>query len=373
MLKLIFYILFALTLFSACENEPSKPELCDSDQSLDVVTSRSFKMGFTTWSFGPDAEDVEATYQFINGHADIYSEHLDEAIPWKALLNHTAFPTKFNNDMAYKVSKRSANQQMLLSVSLLNIDRNNLMKDYDGTVPLYSAMNDIAIEDAYFDYLVYLIELFKPNYLVTAMEVNELKVKSETRWEEYKLLMSNIRSRIKTAYPSLQISESVTLHNWYLPNVENQTAFVDDITSYINQNLDFAAISFYPFLKGMHTKTDMQKAFDFLHGETIKPVAFVETSHIAEDLVVPSFSLNINGSVCEQKEYLEVLLLNAWLHDYQFIIWWAHRDFDELWAIFPDETKDLGLLWRDTGLLDEAGNERPAFETWQKILEVEHL
>lgn len=373
MTRPIIFILFAVALLMSCEEDRTKPYTCDSDHSLDSMTSRSFKMGFTTWTFGPDVEDMEATYQFINEHADIYSEHLDEAIPWKALLNHTAFPAKFNNDMAYKVSKRPGNQQMLLSVSLLNIDRDNLMKDYDGSVPSYVTMNDKAIEDAYYDYLVYLINLFKPDYLVAAMEVNELKIKSESLWGEYQLLMSNIRSRIKTAYPSLKISESVTLHNWYLPNVVNQEAFVADVSNYVNQNLDFAAISFYPFLKGMHTKVEMQRAFDFLHGETTKPVAFVETSHIAENLIVPSFNLNINGSVCEQQDYLEVLLLNAWTHDYQFIIWWAHRDFDELWQIFPDETKDLGLLWRDTGLLDEDGNERPAMETWQKILEVEHL
>jgi hypothetical protein len=367
MKKPIIYFLLATALFNACEEDKTNNVTCNSNPSLDVITSRNFKMGFTTWSYGPDVADIEATYQFINENADIYSEHLDEAIPWNALINHTAFPAKFNNDMAYKVSKKMANHQMLLSVSLLNIARDNLLNDYDGTLPTFAALNDKVIEDAYYDYLTYLINLFHPDYLVAAMEVNELKVKSETKWGEYKLLMANIRSRIKTAYPNLKISESITLHNWYYPNVTNPTEFIAEIDSYVNDNLDFAAISFYPFLKGMHTKTEMQKGFDFLHQHTTKPIAFVETSHIAEDLDVPSFKLFVNGDVCEQKDYLEVLLLNAHLHNYQFVIWWAHRDFDELWAIFPDETKDLGKLWRDTGLLDQDGNERPAFAVWKEI------
>jgi hypothetical protein len=56
------------------------------------------------------------------------------------------------------------------------------------------------------------------------------------------------------------------------------------------------------------------------------------------------------------------------LKDYEFIIWWAHRDFDALWETFPPELRDLGQLWRDTGLLDESGNERQAFLLWSEQL-----
>ena len=43
----------------------------------------------------------------------------------------------------------------------------------------------------------------------------------------------------------------------------------------------------------------------------------------------------------------------------------CYPDFDALWQTFPDEVKAIGQIWRDTGLLDEDGNERPAFTVWQ--------
>ena len=130
--------------------------------------------------------------------------------------------------------------------------------------------------------------------------------------------------------------------------------------------MDFVAVSFYPFFKGQHTKEEFQQAFNFLHDKVNKPIAFVETTHIAEDLSVPAFDLFIEGDECEQNAYLEILLANAQKENYEFVIWWAYKDFDSLWQTFPDEVKDVGKLWRDTGLIDENGNERKGYLTWRK-------
>ena len=110
-----------------------------------------------------------------------------------------------------------------------------------------------------------------------------------------------------------------------------------------------------------------RKAFDFLHSKVNIPIAFAETNHIAEDLIVEGLSLNIESDEKEQEDYLETLLLNAHNKQYKFIIWWAHRDYDALWETFPAEVKDVGKVWRDTGLQDEDGNERRTFKLWQKI------
>jgi len=326
-------------------------------------------MGFSTWSFGPNEADKDETYQFINSHADIYSEQIDDKIPWNAWINNSTLPTEFSNDIDFRLTKKLNNHKLLLSVSLLNTDRSDLLEDYDGSIPTYSALNDAKIENAYFRHLEYLISKFNPDYLVIAMEVNELKLKSESKWAEYKVLMNNIRSRLKIVYPNLPLAESVSLHNWYNPEVVNPTDFISEMSNYVNQNMDFAAISYYPFFKGQHTKSEFQQAFDFLHSEVTIPIAFVETSHLAENLEISSFNLNIEGDVYEQKEYLETLLLNAYNQDYEFIIWWAYRDYDKLWETFPAEYKDVGKLWRNTGLLDKNGTERPSFTIWKEILD----
>ncbi len=369
MIKTISYILLGILFLSSCNKDNISTLTCEDNNSLDVITQRNFEMGFSTWSFGPNEVDKEQTYQFIESNADIYSEQIDDKIPWNAWINNSTLPTEFTNNINYRVSKRLNNHKLLLSVSLLNTDRSDLLEDYGGSIPAYSALNDTSIENAYFKHLEYLISKFNPDYLVIAMEVNELKLKSETKWAEYKLLMNNIRNRLKIDYPNLPLAESVTLHNWYNPEVTHPTDFISEISNYVNQNMDFAAISYYPFFKGQHTKSEFQQAFDFLHSEVTIPIAFVETTHLAENLEISSFNLNIESDVCEQKEYLETLLLNAYNQNYEFIIWWAYRDYDKLWETFPPEYKDVGKLWRDTGLLDENGTERPSFTVWKEILE----
>ncbi|HKK61971.1 MAG TPA: hypothetical protein VJ951_05395, partial [Bacteroidales bacterium] len=133
--------------------------------------------------------------------------------------------------------------------------------------------------------------------------------------------------------------------------------------------MDFVAISFYPFFKNQNSVNDFQQTFDFLHNRIDKPIAFVETCHLAENLLVTNLNLSISGNEVEQNSYLETLLTNAQEQNYEFVIWWAHRDYDALWETFPPELKDIGKLWRDTGLLDEDGNERVSYTTWKTSLE----
>jgi len=365
----ILYIFLGLLFLTSCKKDNVSPLTCVNDNSLNIITQRNFKMGFSTWSFGPNKADKDETYQFINSNADIYSEQIDDKIPWSAWINNSTLPTEFTNDINFRLKKRLNPHKLLLSVSLLNKDRSDLLEDYDGSIPTYSALNDKKIENAYFKHLEYLISKFNPDYLVIAMEVNELKLKSETKWSEYKLLMNNIRSRLKIDYPNLPLAESVSLHDWYNPEVANPTDYISEISNYVNQNSDFAAISYYPFFKEQHTKTEFQQAFDFLHSEVTIPIAFVETTHLAENLNISSFNLSIESNICEQKDYLETLLLNAYNQHYEFIIWWAYRDYDKLWETFPSKYKDVGKLWRNTGLLDENGTERPSFTIWKEILE----
>lgn len=370
MIRNILYTLFGLIFLSSCDkdNEDIIPLTCKNDNSLNVISQRNFNMGFSTWSFGPNEANKNETYQFIALNSDIYSEQIDNKIPWSAWINNSSLPTEFLNEINYRVSNRLSNHKLVLSVSLLNTDRNDLLEDYDGTIPNYSTLNDTNIENAYFKHLEYLILKFNPDYLVIAMEVNELKINSETKWTEYKLLINNIRRRIRNAYPNLPLAESVTLHNWYNPEVANQADYISEISNYVNQNSDFAAISYYPFFKGQHTKTEFQQAFDFLHSEVTIPISFVETTHLAENLVINSINLSIQSDECEQKEYLITLLLNAYHQNYEFVIWWAYRDYDKLWETFPAEYKDLGKIWRDTGLLDENGSERPSLTIWKEIM-----
>ena len=357
----LIFLSLVLTI-SACRKRPAA-ENCNDPQFLAGYNTRPFKMGFTSWIYAPDFTARQGTYDFIGGHADIYSEQIDDRIPWQALIANQPLPQSFTNDIDQRVMLRPAGKKLLLSVSLLNINRTGLLEDLDGSIP---ALEDPAVADAYYRLLVYLAGRFDPDFVVLAMEVNELLIRAPEKWQAYKTLIGTVKSRLKNTYPALPFSESVTLHNWYQPGVPNVVAFQAEMKTYVNA-LDFAAISFYPFLKAQHDAPAFQQAFDFLHQQVTVPIAFSETAHIAEPLSVPSLNISIDGSPCEQNAYLEVLLTNAQVKQYLFLIWWAHRDYDRLWAIFPESTKDIGLLWRDTGILDQDGRERPAYSTWRSV------
>ena len=365
----IIIAIFVLLNYSCGENDgiTSTPNNCNATDIFSDYSSRNFKMGFTSWSFGPNQQDVDDTYQFIENNADIYSEHIDNKIPWNAWINNLALPLEFINEISGRVARKINSDQLLLSVSLLNSDRSDLAEDFDGIIPTYTNLNDIEIEDAYFKHIQYLVNEFTPDYLVIAIEVNELKLRSPNKWKAYKLLINNVKSRIKQLHPNLNISESISLHNLYEPDVSNPIEYINEMIDYMNQ-MDFVSISFYPFFKNQHTSTDFQQTFDFLNSRINKPIAFVETGNLAEDLSVPNLNISITGNQCEQNIYLETLFTNAQVENYEFVIWWTHRDYDALWETFPIEIKGLGKLWRDTGLLDENGTERMAYLTWKSIL-----
>ncbi len=368
MLRGTFLALFFLLFIGCTKDVPEVLKPCPDNPDLESISSRHFQMGFTSWPFGPAVNDVTATYDFIHSHGDIYAEHIDDHIPWSAWMNDTKLPDAFTENIAFRLSQKPADQPLLLSVSILNTSRDDLAADFDGNTPHYAHINNRNIENAYVKHLEYLIQQFQPDYLVLGLEINDFWINAHAKWANFKALMLNIQFRIKQTYPDLMVSQSVTLHNWYEPGFFGAQDYMEEITEFVNE-LDFVAISFYPFLKDLHQEDDFQQALDFVHARVRKPIAFVETAHNAADISLPSLNLFIQGTPCEQKAYLETLFLNANKQDYAFIIWWAHRDYDALISSFPPELMDLGKIWRDTGLMDENGNARPAFEVWEKTLE----
>lgn len=355
-----------LLIFTGGCKKYTRKQPCPTAQ-LPAIGKRNVSMGFTTWPFGPGYDDRVATYRFIKENADIYSEQFDNFIPWQAIINGEPLPKSLADDIVSRKSLRPPGHRLMLSVSLLNIMRDNLLPDEDGTLPAHTFMNDKIITDTYSSFCKYLVNQFNPDYLVVAMEVNELRIRRPDKWAEYKLLAATVKAQLKQEFPSLKMAESVTLHNWFQPSVSNPEVFVQEMTSYVNAQ-DFAAISFYPFLKGPSTKAQYQQAFDFLHSHAQKPIAFTETTHIAENLSVPALDISISSDQCQQNDYVETLLANANAHNYEFVIWWTHRDYDALWVTFPDDTKDIGKLWKDSGLQDEKGRDRKGLETWKAIL-----
>ncbi|MAY82925.1 MAG: hypothetical protein CMP59_02220 [Flavobacteriales bacterium] len=360
--------LIVISLFSCKEDDDEEIiDGCCLGQILPSITNRDFKMGFTTWPYNAQLGGQDTTYAFLKANGDIYAEHIDDRIPWSAWINNTALPQDFINNIQGRKQRKINGNDLLVSVSLLNNLRTDLAEDYNGDTLAYDSLNQSNIISAYYKHIDYIVTELQPDHLVIAMEVNELLKNAPSKWDGYKKLMDSVRTQLKAKYPNLPMSESITLHNlaYNASAIEQQ-----EVVSYINSTQDFASISFHPHIGGLGATNPEQidNGFVFLNSNIQLPIAFVETSALAEDLIVPNLNVNIPSDQGFQLEYLKTLLLQADVNDYEFIIWWCHRDYDALWQTFPPSVKDLGQLWRDTGLLDEDGNERISFDVWSEIL-----
>jgi len=263
MIRICF--LSIILLLSACgesEVDSDMTDDCQDESFFSAEENRKFMMGFTTWPFGPDIEDLSEIYDFIKPYADIYGEQIDQYIPWKAMMSGDDIPKVLLDNLKYRYGQARINMDLSLSISLLNLDRSDLLADIDGSVPFYRSLADDHIVDAYERYLSIVIEAFKPKYVVTAMEVNELYMHDQEKWGEYKIMASALRKRLKVKYPSTLFSESITLHNLYNSTESEAVSYIEDIFNYVN-DLDFISVSYYPFLQGLKNSSDIEEAFDF--------------------------------------------------------------------------------------------------------------
>jgi len=145
------------------------------------------------------------------------------------------------------------------------------------------------------------------------------------------------------------------------------------------QYSDLIGLSIYPYLFGEIGLRGEANPADTLPADWLsrwamldpsKPFAITETAYIAQDLKMDTFGIEITGSEQHQAAYVQRLLNEAARLNAEFVIWFIMRDYDQ----FVTTIESFGipseafLIWRDTGLINEAGQGRPAFEIWQDWL-----
>jgi hypothetical protein len=103
-----------------------------------------------------------------------------------------------------------------------------------------------------------------------------------------------------------------------------------------------------------------------LFARTTKPVAVSESSYPAEAWSNQA-GLVWHGSREKQQAVLDRMLAAAATAGARYFVWFAARDFDELWENTLGKS-ELALVWRDTGLFAADGGERMALKTWRAWL-----
>jgi hypothetical protein len=335
---------------------------------------RSFLMGFTPQPYDVSEEAYQRTYSFISDNADLIAHHVDEGVPWTEVLSKKAFHNNAEQDINRRLKNTKPGQKVYLALSPLNIDRKSLAgywaQDSHAERPgewKNRSFGDPEVIQAYIAYCKRMIERFKPSYLAYAIEVSDFKTYNPEQFPGFKKLLAETYQALKKDYKDLPVFLTFVLGD---PGYMNErSATIKELLPYT----DYFAVSSYPYVfDGVGGEPKRLPKDWFKQVKKIapnKPFAVAETGFIAQTFWALSKLLVIPANSGGQKGYVEFLLKEAQELDAKFVIWFVPVDYDKLWKVMADQGADVGLKqWRDTGLMDDKFNPRPAMKVWQDWL-----
>jgi hypothetical protein len=334
--------------------------------------TRSFYLGVTPWPADFTLEEINNSYDFINTHCDIVSHHFDDGIPYEESFHSLPMPANFQQDVQTRKTKTVTGKKFFLSVSALNLSRKEKADYYNNSTVSDSIknywkqlpFNDNKVVVAYINYISWLIDQFQPLYVNYGVESN-FSLWDAADFALYKSFLSTVYQQLKTKYSGIP---------FFVSFMVDETTAGYHYASQLVPYSDFTGLSAYPYVtvsSSVGGNTD-PKNFPadyftkFINLAPSRPLVFAETGYIAENLVVPSFSLNKQGNDLWQKDYFEMICKLCNEKKAKLLIWFCHKDYDA----GNNRLRSLGLyqnlfaLWEDTGLKDEAGRERPVYQSW---------
>jgi hypothetical protein len=326
-------------------------------------------MGFTPWLYDLNEEATEATYRYINEHSDIIAHQLEEGVPWTEALQNKPYHAHLMWDWAQRRDKVDSEHRVLVSISPLDEGRSTLA-DYrgeDSHMALPARFRDLrfnhpTVKQAYLNYAEKVIGYFDPDYLAIAVEPNELFFNDRSQWQDFVELYIETYNTLKSRHPDLPVFFTTALHsmNQMRPETEDAWEALAQLWNYA----DIAAVSYYPFMQYPLDLKNPVAMLEELRERTELPIAVSESGYPAQPLEYPGLG-HIPATETLQAQMLFRMLARAHFDDYAFFVVWAHRDFDALLNTL--EMPPISTLWRDTGHLDENGEERLSAIVWDII------
>jgi hypothetical protein len=333
--------------------------------------TRAYGMGFSPWLYDATFDAQDWVYSKINAEGDLVSNHLEEGVPWQAMHDGQDFSGSYLAELQNRKNRRVPGKKSVVQICPLNIGRSGLA-DNRGTNPNEPlaapwngyALNSPQVKQAFLNYAKKMVSFMGPDYLLIGVEVNLLIRNTPALWPAYVELHQHVYSGIKALYPSLPVAVSVFCVPFFPQfsagdSLPAQLAGLADLTP----SLDFVAFSVHPFMSALLADTFPDDYLDELFALTSLPVAVSESSYPAQ-VWTSSAPLTFNGSPEKQDAFLARMLEASQKRRALFVIWFCIRDYDALWNTVLGRS-ELGLVWRDTGLYDEAGADRKAIVTWR--------
>lgn len=299
--------------------------------------------------------------------------HLDHGVPWDEAFNDLPFPNEVQNTLNATKEGLAPNTKILLTATPSGQNRKNLASywnDNGSQQPLPAFWKDKTFDDpevisAYINYCKRVIDTVRPDYFAYGIETNAAFRITDPEFAEFLTLAETVYSTLKSEYPDLPIF--LTLQD---RSFENSQEELLETSKMLLVYSDYIAMSTYPFLEYGNLQRDANPDLfeddwlgDFRNLDASKPFAISETGFCAEDLNIPNLGITIMGTVEWQEAYMTKLFNQANSLESEFVVWFVYRDYDMLYDSTPNPP-DILSIWKDNGLLDGEGNERPAHFKW---------
>lgn len=340
-----------------------------------TLLSRSFWMGFSPWMYDATLDARAWTYDHILADGDIISEHMEEGVPWQESYDETEFSDTFTTEITERVYFASGHD-LVLQINPMNMARDNLALYRGNTVneELPEPWNtrgfaEPEVQTAFLNYAIRMVENFTPVYLLIGVEVNLLLTNNPELWDDWVDLNSYVYSNLKVLYPELPIGVSVfcvPYFDQWAPEHDSEmqiAALVDDI----EPSVDYVAFSIHPFMSSLLAESFPDNYLSNLFSITSKPIAVSESSYSAQEWSLSDQTIVWYGTPEKQADFAEKLLTESNNYEALYVIWFAIRDYDQLWENVLGSS-DSSVIWRDTGLYDENGDPRIALDIWLEWL-----
>ena len=355
-----------------CQDDATSPKHKPKGDTV----KRAFRMGLTPFPHDMTREALVETKRFLSSNADVVSVHL-EGVPWLEAHEDKPFHPKLMEDWQRHKDATAPKGKVYLSLSPLNNGRSSIAgyRAAEENLPLPKpfigrTLDDPIVVNSYLEYCRRAIRHFRPDYMTVGIEVNELYHNNHSMWRAYTYLHRQVYTALKREHPDLPICVTFTLHNMLNPDWKDRKQMLS-ATKELMEYSDLVAVSFYPFMAMLSDRMDdclswLETEFD----EFEKPYVFSESGEPAEPVVLKSLGFTIPASPESQQIVLDKLLSFAQRREAEFLIWFLPRDYDGLWERIGAEAPEFFGVWRDCGLLDGEGNERPACRLWRAHFEL---
>lgn len=416
---LLLICLFSLALF-ACGGGNS------SGTPTPTGPTRTFMMG-TTPFFASTASFPDWQFDDLSDK-DILSIHVDDfwGVPWLEFRDNTPLPPAWVAKWAnFANMTRATGKPLYLALSPLGNRRtlaprvkadgtteaNWAPADGNGCYAFSTDVDAASYQQAYLNYVSYVINLVQPTYVSPAIEINIPFSQCAADKAAWVAWYNDVHNALKASYPSLVMFPTFQMEHMYgiadaqsaCVGITTASCFDLRLTEALTIPGDRIAFSTYPI--GWKYRSDYQftyptDTYTRVTNATGRKIWIAETGWAAVKILQSYQHTNTTcgadlfpdtiANDTEQDDYLAWLLTEAQNQKMETVIWWLNRDYldgdvattcpctpansdtcqlAEAFYTAGGATGELLLrLFGNMALRNYDGSGRPSLLTWQNYL-----